>query len=136
MFEAKKRFGLSVLDYVVTSNHIHLLVKVYGLAVVKSSKVQVFNVVLQRVQIVQAVQSLRSVQNVQTRNSEARKRFGLSVLSYTVTSRVVFVRSQEPPKRYAVIDVQDTSGDGESGDETLTRRSIQLWRLRAHRVFA
>jgi REP element-mobilizing transposase RayT len=27
VFEAKKRFGLSVLDYMVTSNHIHLLVK-------------------------------------------------------------------------------------------------------------
>lgn len=27
MFEAKKRFGLCVLDYTVTSNHIHLLVK-------------------------------------------------------------------------------------------------------------
>ena len=26
LFEAKKRFGLSVLNYVVTSNHIHLLV--------------------------------------------------------------------------------------------------------------
>ncbi len=27
VFEAKKRYGLSVLDYVVTSNHIHLLLK-------------------------------------------------------------------------------------------------------------
>jgi len=27
LFEAKKRFGLQVLDYVVTSNHIHLLVR-------------------------------------------------------------------------------------------------------------
>jgi putative transposase len=27
LFEAKKRYGLSVLNYVVTSNHIHLLVK-------------------------------------------------------------------------------------------------------------
>ena len=27
MFEAKKRFGLTVLNYIVTSNHIHLLVK-------------------------------------------------------------------------------------------------------------
>ena len=27
VFEAKKRFGLCVLDYAVTSNHIHLLVK-------------------------------------------------------------------------------------------------------------
>ena len=26
LFEARKRFGLSVLNYVVTSNHIHLLV--------------------------------------------------------------------------------------------------------------
>jgi len=26
LFEAKKRFGLSILDYMVTSNHIHLLV--------------------------------------------------------------------------------------------------------------
>jgi putative transposase len=30
LFEAKKRFGLCVLDYVVTSNHIHLLVKDTG----------------------------------------------------------------------------------------------------------
>jgi REP-associated tyrosine transposase len=30
LFEAKKRFGLSVLNYVVTSNHIHLLVKDNG----------------------------------------------------------------------------------------------------------
>src|SRR6266542_598130 len=27
VFEAKKRFGLSVVNYVVTSNHIHLLLK-------------------------------------------------------------------------------------------------------------
>ncbi len=30
LFEAKKRFGLCILDYVVTSNHIHLLVKDRG----------------------------------------------------------------------------------------------------------
>jgi putative transposase len=27
LFEAKKRYGLSVLNYMVTSNHIHLLVR-------------------------------------------------------------------------------------------------------------
>ena len=27
IFEAKKRFSLSVLDYMVTSNHVHLLIK-------------------------------------------------------------------------------------------------------------
>jgi putative transposase len=30
VFEAKKRLGLSVLNYTVTSNHIHLLVKDTG----------------------------------------------------------------------------------------------------------
>ncbi len=30
LFEAKKRFGLSVLNYMVTSNHVHLLVKDIG----------------------------------------------------------------------------------------------------------
>jgi hypothetical protein len=30
VFEAKKRFGLSALDYVVTSNHIQLLLKDTG----------------------------------------------------------------------------------------------------------
>jgi hypothetical protein len=41
LFEAKKRFSLSVLNYMVTSNHVHLLVKVQGLAIVQSSR---FNV--------------------------------------------------------------------------------------------
>ena len=30
LFEAKKRYGLSVLNYIVTSNHIHLLVRDCG----------------------------------------------------------------------------------------------------------
>lgn len=30
LFEARKRYGLSVLNYTVTSNHIHLLVKDTG----------------------------------------------------------------------------------------------------------
>jgi Transposase IS200 like len=30
LFEAKKRFGLSVLNYVVTCNHVHLLVRDTG----------------------------------------------------------------------------------------------------------
>jgi len=37
IFEAKKRFGLSVLDYIVTSNHIHLLVKDTGPNVIADS---------------------------------------------------------------------------------------------------
>ncbi|MDB9952425.1 transposase [Porticoccaceae bacterium] len=37
LFEAKKRFGLSVLNYIVTSNHIHLLVKDTGQDVISKS---------------------------------------------------------------------------------------------------
>jgi putative transposase len=37
LFEAKKRFGLSVLNYIVTSNHIHLLVKDTGQNVIPRS---------------------------------------------------------------------------------------------------
>src|SRR5258706_12343102 len=37
LFEAKKRFGLCVLDYIVTSNHIHLLVKDRGSNVIAES---------------------------------------------------------------------------------------------------
>ncbi len=37
VFEARRRFGLCVLDYVVTSNHIHLLVKDTGSKVIAES---------------------------------------------------------------------------------------------------
>ncbi len=37
VFEAKKRFGLAVLNYVITSNHIHLLVKDTGGHVISQS---------------------------------------------------------------------------------------------------
>ena len=30
LFQARKRFGLCVLDYIATSNHVHLLVKDRG----------------------------------------------------------------------------------------------------------
>ena len=37
LFEAKKRYGLCVLNYVVTSNHIHLLIKDTGGSVIPKS---------------------------------------------------------------------------------------------------
>ena len=37
LFEAKKRFGLCVLNYVITSNHIHLLVRDYCCAEIAKS---------------------------------------------------------------------------------------------------
>ena len=40
LFEARKRFGLSVLNYAVTSNHIHLLVRDTGAGEVISASMQ------------------------------------------------------------------------------------------------
>jgi len=37
VFEARQRFGLCVLDYTVTSNHVHLLVKDTGADVIAES---------------------------------------------------------------------------------------------------
>jgi hypothetical protein len=37
VFEARQRFGLCVLDYTVTSNHVHLLVKDTGADVIPDS---------------------------------------------------------------------------------------------------
>ena len=37
VFEAKKRYGLSVLNYMITSNHIHLLIKATGPEVIVRS---------------------------------------------------------------------------------------------------
>ena len=42
LFEAKKRYGLSVLNYTVTSNHIHLLVRDNGERDVIPNSVQLF----------------------------------------------------------------------------------------------
>jgi putative transposase len=37
VFEAKKRYSLCVLDYIVTSNHVHLLIKDTGSDVIAES---------------------------------------------------------------------------------------------------
>ena len=37
LFEARKRYGLCVLNYMVTSNHVHLLVKDNGKDVIPKS---------------------------------------------------------------------------------------------------
>ena len=37
LFEAKERFGLCVLDFAITSNHVHLLVKDTGLGAIPQS---------------------------------------------------------------------------------------------------
>ena len=40
LFEARNRFGLCVLNYIITSNHIHLLVRARGLGEIKNNSMQ------------------------------------------------------------------------------------------------
>jgi len=64
VFEAKKRFGLSVLDYMVTSNHIHLLIKDTGP-----------NAIARSMQLIAG----RTAQEY-TSESRGRERFGRTVI--------------------------------------------------------
>ncbi|HEY2922213.1 MAG TPA: transposase [Candidatus Binatia bacterium] len=117
VFEAKKRFGLSVLDYMVTSNHIHLLVTGP-------------NVIAQSMQLIAG----RTAQDYNQRKGrqgafwedryhataiEADEHLhrclvyiDLNLVRAGVVNHPVqwkqsgFYEIQEPPKRYAVVDLQ------------------------------
>jgi putative transposase len=122
LFEAKKRFGLCVLDYVVTSNHIHLLVKD-----------NVSGVIAESVQLIAG----RTAQEYNHRKGkqgafwedryhatavqadEHLHRCMVYIDLNMVRARVVnhpekwkdsgFSEIQKPPKRYAIIDLQSLS---------------------------
>src|SRR5207249_6741777 len=64
VFEAKKHFGLSVLDYMVTSNHIHLVIKATGP-----------NAIARSMQLIAG----RTAQEY-TSESRGRERFGRTVI--------------------------------------------------------
>ena len=72
---------------------------------------------LQPVPNVPDVQPLRSVQNVQSRNSAAKKRFGLCVLDYIVTSNHIHLL------------VKDTGANAESM-QLIAGRTAQEYNLR------
>ena len=119
LFEAKKRFGLCVLDYMVTSNHVHLLVKDTGP-----------NIIAESMQLVAG----RSAQEYNERKGrhgafwedryhataiEADEHLHRCVVYIDlnmVRAGVVnhpgqwnesgFCEIQEPPNRYAIIDLQ------------------------------
>ena len=122
LFEAKKRFGLCVLDYVVTSNHIHLLVKDTGV-----------NAIAESMQLIagRTAQKYNQRKNRQgafwedryhataIENDEHLHRCLAYIDLNMVRAGVVnhpaqwkesgFVEIQNPPKRYAIIDSQRLS---------------------------
>ena len=123
VFDAKKRFGLCVLNYMVTSNHVHLLVKDAG-----------GDVIAQSMQLIAG----RTAQEYNQRKSrhgafwedryhataiqadEHLHRCLIYIDLNMVRAGVVshprdwahsgYREIQEPPKRYAVIDLEGISG--------------------------
>lgn len=117
VFEAKKRFGLSILDYMVTSNHIHLLVKDTGP-----------NIIAESIQLIAG----RTAQEYQSAEGTARSILGRSLSCHgdehlhRVYTDLNMVRAgavehpsqwahcgyreiQEPRERYSIIDLRELS---------------------------
>ena len=119
LFEAKKRFGLYVLDYIVTSNHIHLLVKDTGPNVIAESMQLIAGRTAQEYNQRKNRQGAFWEDRYHATAIEADEHL-LRCLVYIdlnmVRAGVVnhpggwahsgYGEIQEPPKRYAVIDVK------------------------------
>lgn len=132
LFEAKKRFGFSVLDYLMTSNHIHLLVKDTG-----------SNVIAQSMQLIAGRTAQEYNQRKGKRGAFWEDRYHATAIEIDehlhrcvvyidlnmVRAGVVnhpgqwnesgFCEIQEPPKRYAIVDLRALSelcGFGELAD--------------------
>jgi len=126
LFEAKKRFGLCVLDYIVTSNHIHLLVKDTGPNVIAESMQLIAGRTAQEYNQRKNRQGAFWEDRYHATAVEADEHL-LRCLVYIdlnmVRAGVVnhpgewkesgFTEIQKPPKRYSIIDLQslnDLSG--------------------------
>jgi putative transposase len=142
VFEAKKRFGLCVLDYAVTSNHIHLLVKDTAP-----------NVIAQSMQLIAGRTAQEYNQRRATQGAFWEDRYHATAIEIDehlhrcvvyidlniVRAGVVnhpgqwnesgFCEIQEPPKRYSIIDLRALSelcGFGELADfQRAQRQSIE-----------
>jgi putative transposase len=123
VFEAKKRFGLSVLDYIVTSNHIHLLVKDTGP-----------NVIAQSIQLIAGRTAQEYNQRKRRQGAFWEDRYHATAIEADehlhrclVYIDLNMVRAgavkhpnewahcgyceiQQPPERYAIIDLLELSG--------------------------
>jgi putative transposase len=123
LFEAKKRFGLSVLNYMVTSNHIHLLVKDTGRQVISQS-----------MQLIAGRTAQEYNQRKERQGAFWEDRYHATAIEgdehlhrclvyidlYMVRAGVInhpvkwahsgYHEIQKPPERYAIIDLQGLSG--------------------------
>jgi REP-associated tyrosine transposase len=122
IFEAKKRFGLCVLNYTVTSNHVHLLVKDTG-----------SNVIAQSVQLIAGRTGQEYNRRKRRQGAFWEDRYHATAIETDahlhrclvyidlnmVRAGVIdhpmrwahggYREIQQPPKRYAVIDLRELS---------------------------
>ena len=140
LFEAKKRFGLSVLDYMVTSNHVHLLVKDTGadaiapsMQLIAGRTAQEYN---QRKNRHGAFWEDRYHATV-IQADEHRHRCLVYIDLNMVRAAVVnhpskwahsgYREIQEPPKRYAIIDLKELTALCGFADFRKFQRAHRQW---------
>jgi len=140
LFEAKKRYGLCVLDYVITSNHIHLLVKDTGT-----------NVIAQSMQLIAGRTAQEYNQRKNRQGAFWEDRYHATAvdanehlhrcLAYIdlnmVRAGVVrhpgnwkesgYIEIQKPPERYAIIDFQSLNDLCGFADPSDFRSAHRQW---------
>jgi len=123
LFEAKKRFGLSVLNYMITSNHVHLLIKDTGPNVIADSMQLIAGRTAQEYNQRKDRQGAFWEDRYHATAIEADEHLhrcliyiDLNMVRAGVVSHPGewahsgYREIQEPPKRYAVIDLEGTGG--------------------------
>jgi REP element-mobilizing transposase RayT len=140
LFEAKKRFGLSVLDYTITCNHVHLLLKDTG-----------SNVIAESMQLIAGRTAQEYNQHKGKKGAFWEDRYHATAVQADehlhhcmiyidlnmVRAGVVnhpakwkesgFNEIQQPPKRYAMIDLQSLSELCGFADPTDFQRAHCQW---------
>jgi putative transposase len=122
LFEAKKRFGLCVLNYAVTSNHIHLLVKDTGGDVISRSMqlvagrtAQEFNLRKDRQGAFWEDRYHATAIGVDEHLHRCLVYIDLNMVRARVVKHPAewahggYCEIQKPPRRYAVIDLRELS---------------------------
>jgi putative transposase len=140
VFEAKKRFGLSVLDYIVTSNHIHLLVKDTGPDVIAQSMQLIAGRTAQEYNQRKELQGTFWEDRYHATAIEIDEHLhrclvyiDLNMVRAVVINHPVewkhsgYHEIQEPPARYAVIDLQELTMLCGFADLVDLQQAHRLW---------
>jgi putative transposase len=140
LFEAKKRFGLSVLNYTITCNHVHLLIKDTGSNVIAESMQLIAGRTAQEYNQRKGKQGAfweDRYHATAVQADEHLHRCMVYIDLNMVRAGVVnhpekwnesgFVEIQKPPKRYAIIDLQSLSELSGFADPKDFQRNHRQW---------